>query len=187
MNKLEEKHKQRILGVLVLAALAVIFLPSLFYREQAVEIVDFDAIPPKPTFEPVQVNKPIKPNLEELTQKTLAESQKINPKTESSQKAVPFTTESPKIALNDAGVPEGWIIQVASLKLRENAESLVQALDKDHHKAYIKKANTEAGVFFRVYVGPLIDQSRTLAAKAQIDKAHQVDARILPFDPVSVQ
>ena len=58
---MDENLKQRIVGAAVLLALAIIFLPSLFYKEKRVEIDTVTQIPPSPKIEPVVIPQPSKP------------------------------------------------------------------------------------------------------------------------------
>ena len=58
---MDEKLKQRLVGAMVLMALAVIFLPSLFQQDERQKIDTTSQIPPAPVFEPVIIPKPVKP------------------------------------------------------------------------------------------------------------------------------
>ncbi|WP_226702464.1 SPOR domain-containing protein [Microbulbifer elongatus] len=57
-RRLNDGVKQRIVGALVLAALAVIFLPSLFDREGARYIDVTSQIPPPPDIKPIAIAEP---------------------------------------------------------------------------------------------------------------------------------
>ncbi|WP_295800284.1 SPOR domain-containing protein [uncultured Microbulbifer sp.] len=57
-RRLNDGVKQRIVGALVLAALAVIFLPSLFDREGVRYIDVTSQIPPAPDIEPIVIAEP---------------------------------------------------------------------------------------------------------------------------------
>ena len=57
-GRLNDGFKQRIVGALVLAALAVIFLPSLFDREGARYIDVTSQIPPAPDIQPIEIAAP---------------------------------------------------------------------------------------------------------------------------------
>ncbi|MBX2807086.1 MAG: SPOR domain-containing protein [Cellvibrionaceae bacterium] len=221
---MQEQRKQRLIGLLVLTALAVIFLPSLFHQREPVVIDTATLIPPAPVVAPVIVPKPVKPeafakaqapvaaektvNAEATRSETLkAEAAKpetrkrqmseTNKPTPVSQTPAVFDTGDPAIEtpsirlqqsppqLNKAGVPKGWLLQVASLKLQKSAEKLVKTLRAEKYAAYWERAETAQGEWFRVFVGPYIDQRRAQQAKRQIDKAQKVDARVLRFNPLS--
>ncbi|MFT6388838.1 MAG: DedD protein [Cellvibrionaceae bacterium] len=58
---LEENLKQRLVGAAVLVALAVIFLPALFDKDERTAINTTSLIPPAPVIDPVVVARPNKP------------------------------------------------------------------------------------------------------------------------------
>ncbi|WP_444919592.1 SPOR domain-containing protein [Microbulbifer sp. CnH-101-G] len=57
-GRLNDGFKQRIVGALVLIALAVIFLPSLLDRESKGHISEASQIPAEPDIRPVEIGKP---------------------------------------------------------------------------------------------------------------------------------
>ncbi|MGH1486078.1 MAG: SPOR domain-containing protein [Cellvibrionaceae bacterium] len=59
---LDEKLKQRLVGASVLIALAIIFLPSFFHKDERVSIDTTTQIPPAPVIAPVVIPQPVKPN-----------------------------------------------------------------------------------------------------------------------------
>lgn len=177
---MEEKSKHRLIGALVLLSLAIIFLPSLIYRDNATQeiIVRSQApIPPAPTIEPVEISSPPTPLEPAVRQEStlLFEPEEPTPTEE--------TIVSPR--LTEKGVPEGWLIQVASLSLKKSAEVLVSRLKADSYSAYWESAQTQQGERYRVFVGPQIDKARAEKAKAAIDQSYKVSSRLLRFNPAA--
>ncbi len=206
---MDEHLKQRLVGAAVLIALAVIFLPSFFQRDQRVEIDTRSQIPTAPSIEPIVINKPVKPEntiipkASELFQpatpkpvdkeiaKGSIDSQKaaqavVNQQKENtaSKKA---TTKTAKVdaKLNAKGVPVGWVLQVASFKSKDSAEKFVKTLNQGNDQAYFRQVKTGQGQFYRVYLGPLIDKNQALVKQKTIDKKHKVKSQLLRFNPIS--
>ena len=175
---MEEKSKHRLVGALVLLSLAIIFLPSLIYRDDTTQeiIVRSQApIPPAPLIEPVEIAPPPPKPQAPVESAPLFKPEEPEP--------VAQAPVSPR--LTEQGVPEGWLIQVASLSLKKSAEVLVSRLKADGYSAYWEAAATIQGERYRVFVGPQIDKARAEKAKAAIDRSYQVTSRLLRFNPAA--
>ena len=177
----------------MLIALAVIFLPSLFHRDKRVVVDTTSQIPPPLIVEPVIIPKPQAPkNAKVPPVETL-----FQPDVEASPQPKPLTPDAavkstaatkPKVEkprLNEKGVPVGWVVQVASLKSEKRANVLVDKLLKKNLTAYQQSVNTEKGRFFRVLVGPFIDQATAKAKQKEIDITYKVQSKLLRFNPLS--
>lgn|GEM_PF-3476382 len=184
---MEEKSKHRLVGAIVLFSLAIIFLPSLIYRDDTTtEIVvrSQEPIPPAPVVEPIEIPPMPEPPTPVEPAKPIFEP--AEPIVESEGEAeVEKTTPAPSPRLTETGVPEGWLIQVASLSLKEGADVLVSRLKADNYSAYWELAETEQGDRYRVFVGPQIDKQRAERAKAAIDASYKVSSRLLRFNPAA--
>ncbi|WP_417694782.1 Cell division protein DedD [Pseudomonas sp. E141] len=79
MALLDKAYKQRMVGALVLVALAVIFLPMLFSRqdEQRQVTVDAPAAPQAPSIAPVQVEPVVVPEPEALPQEPVPSDEEL--------------------------------------------------------------------------------------------------------------
>ncbi|MGO4321331.1 SPOR domain-containing protein [Pseudomonas sp. KB_12] len=92
MALLDKAYKQRMVGALVLVALAVIFLPMLFSRqdEQRQVTVDAPAAPQAPSVPPVQVEPVVVPEPQTLPQEPVPSDEEL-----AEQPAVPSTPIAP--------------------------------------------------------------------------------------------
>ena len=92
MALLDKAYKQRMVGALVLVALAVIFLPMLFSRqdEQRQVTVDAPAAPQAPSVPPVQVEPVAVPEPQALPQEPVPSDEEL-----AEQPAVPSTPIAP--------------------------------------------------------------------------------------------
>ncbi|QKS85527.1 SPOR domain-containing protein [Pseudomonas bijieensis] len=92
MALLDKAYKQRMVGALVLVALAVIFLPMLFSRqdEQRQVTVDAPAAPQAPSVPPVQVEPVVVPEPQALPQEPVPSDEEL-----AEQPAAPSTPIAP--------------------------------------------------------------------------------------------
>jgi DedD protein len=192
---------QRIVGALVLVALAVIFVPMLFNREDAGRQVAVDApampkAPAAPVIEtqPVEVPEPeVEPFPEEFEiieeqavtepdapakpidpAPALVEPSPVEPATVQTQ---PETPEEKR--LDTANLPVSWSIQLASLSSRDNAEKLQKTLRSQGYNAYIRTADG----MNRVFVGPLVERGEANRLRDQLQRQQKLDGFVVRFKP----
>jgi DedD protein len=196
---------QRIVGALVLVALAVIFVPMLFNREDANQqiAVDAPAMPEAPAapaieMQPVEVPEPevepIPEKFEIIEERPVAEPDApaapidpapvlVEPESESEPATVqmqPATREATKEKrLDTANLPVSWSVQLASLSNRENAEKLQKTLRSQGYNAYIRTADG----MNRVFVGPLVERAEANRLRDQLQRQQKLDGFVVRFKP----
>ncbi len=190
--------KQRLVGAVVLVALAVIFVPSLL-REQQPEPVDTRTqIPESPAIEPLTFEVPQQPeNVEpapapetmfmpedqsQPAQADLESDAEIQEQAEvtSAQEEAPSGAKNNQLA--EQGV-QGWVVQVASFNNRETANKLRNRLQEQGYKAYVRSVEIDSGTVSRVYIGPKLDRVEAESIKSAVDESLRVDALVLKFQP----
>jgi len=137
--------KERLLGALVLIALAVIFVPFLLEEKRPAAPISDKIITPEPPA-PIKsvVKKPVAPELppslnEQQKQQVVVNNNKL---------------VNSGLTLDPEGGVDAWAIQVASFGDSTNAKRLLSELEKNQYHAYWRKINGMAVVF----VGPYISQ-----------------------------
>lgn len=196
---------QRIVGALVLLALAVIFVPMLFNREDAGRQIVVDApempeAPAAPVIEaqPVEVPEPeVEPFPEEFEIiEENAASQPETPATPINPAPTPVesapapaapesaTAETPPTApeekrLDTANLPISWSVQLASLSSRENADKLQKTLRSQGYNAYIRIADG----MNRVFVGPLVERAEANRLRDQLQRQQKLNGFVVRFKP----
>ncbi|MGP0174448.1 SPOR domain-containing protein [Pseudomonas sp. NCHU5208] len=205
MALLEKGLKQRMVGALVLVALAVIFLPMLLSREDEMRrvVVDAPQMPQAPdtpeiVVEPAEVVEP-----EVLPQEPVpadpqapltAESEAPAPAPQPEQKPAPSSQTSqpapaaepavaaatkPESHLDANSLPISWSVQLASLSSRSGAETLQKTLRSQGYNAYIR---TFDGMN-RVFVGPLIERAEAERLRDQLKRQHKLNGFVVRFQP----
>ncbi|WP_312478618.1 SPOR domain-containing protein [Stutzerimonas nitrititolerans] len=187
---------QRMVGALVLIALAVIFVPMLFNREDDARRVEVDApaMPQTPAMpdvevQPVEVPKPAaEPFPEEF------EIIEEGPETEAQVPAEPITAPpavaeltptppaerpEPEQRLDAANLPVSWSVQLASLSSRESAEALTAKLRSQGYNAYVR---TFEGMN-RVFVGPLVERAEANRLRDVLERQQKLKGFVVRFKP----
>ncbi|WP_193161165.1 SPOR domain-containing protein [Microbulbifer hainanensis] len=199
-GRLNDGFKQRIVGALVLVALAVIFLPSLFDREGARFIDVTSQIPPAPDIQPIEIAAPEPvadaapaPPVNEVFQPDVVEQDsmpaaKLDSSEPVKKKEEPKKSEADAIAqqnsapvLDDRGLPISWVVQVAAYRDEARADKLRSQLMDDGYKAYTRAVTTDKGRFVRVFVGPKVSKADAEAVKRELDRLLKAQTLVLRF------
>lgn len=199
MAVLERGLKQRMVGALVLVALAVIFLPMLFSRDNEprhvrVEAPSRPAMPEVPDFAvaPVTVpeplpNEPIPGSAPETPISALPaqpptavqEPVRKPQATGLGEPAAKAPVRTPEARLDANSLPVSWSVQLASLSNRANAENLQKNLRSQGYNAYIR----QAGKMNRVFVGPVIERAEADRLRALLNRQQKLDGIVVRFEP----
>jgi len=202
---ISERFKQRLVGIIVLAALAIVFVPVFFNLEPSVPIDETSQIPPAPEVEPVTIAEPEPPPVEyrvpdheaafRLDSDLAAQGgdAKTQPPTATQPAKAPQaqervetpTKKAPEAApaLAATGLPESWVIQVASFREASAAEQLNVKLQNGGHKAFVRQGVSGGHAVHRVYVGPHVLRKNADEEKARIDAAYKVKSLVMRFEP----
>ncbi|WP_372874270.1 SPOR domain-containing protein [Pseudomonas sp.] len=200
MALLDKGLKQRIVGALVLLALAVIFLPMLLSRQDELQPVRVDApamprTPAMPQIEvqPVSVPEPV----------IVAEPQSLPEELQAIAEAPPTLevvpapapeepepvvaapapdsapTQAPVSRLDANSLPISWSVQLASLSSRAGAQTLQKTLRSQGYNAYIRHVDG----MNRVFVGPVIERAEANRLREQLNRQHKLSGFVVRFQP----
>lgn len=197
--------KHRLIGAAVLAAVAVLLLPSFFKEKKDYQVNTKSQIPARPNvvaeeFKPPQPVPNIEPAPapETMFVPTEAEPEQTITNVSSvaaSHSSVPSTAavksavtsahaaSVPAMPLNAQSLPDAWVVQVGSFATKEAANKLRDDLQEDGQKAYVRTTASAGGSISRVYIGPKLDRAQAQAIKDQMDKRLKVKSMVMRFQP----
>lgn len=207
MALLDKGLLQRMVGALVLIAIAVIFVPMLFNRQDDLRHVTVDApsIPAAPVVADIQMQPVEVPEaksapegfeiIEEEGDATAATAEDPVPApveplapadpapapapSAPAAPAAPAEPQKPEPRLDHNNLPVSWSIQLASLSNRASAESLQQTLRSQGYNAYIRTADG----MNRVFVGPLVERSEANRLRDVLQRQQKLDGFVVRFKP----
>lgn len=191
MALLDRRLKQRMVGALVLLALAAVFLPMLFNRADQPRAVRVEAPPMPAAPAPLQIETP-EPDVPEPA---LAEAPASATAVEAAAVAAPEPVAPPPPAvappvrsepvaapasrLDGDGLPLSWSVQLVSLSNAARAQELQQRLRQQGHNAYIRSVDGMQ----RVFVGPLLDKSEAQRLAQEIGRQQRLSPIVVRFQP----
>jgi DedD protein len=197
---MEQNIKNRLVGIIVIFAMAVIFLPMILdgsgMRKEKFEIV----IPPPPV---IDSNPQFDTKIIELNAKAEAipelEQQFVDEVSSENQvKRTPVTDEasskqepehaSIKVPATAKAVPAkvggiSWVLQVGSFQDRNKALMQRDKLRKSNIAAvFIEQFNVKNKPSYRVRLGPFVNREQTRVAQNKIKAKHDIDGIIMKYE-----
>jgi DedD protein len=199
----DQNTKQRLVGIAVIFALAVIFLPMILdgsgVRKNTLEVV----IPPQPVvknnpeFEQkiVELHAKVEdlPSLESqfVDERSSENANQIERKTEqkdSGSKSEPVQSQpaskqptQPEAEVTRVG-GDTWVLQVGSYKDRKKALSQRDKLRKSNIAAvFIEKFSIDNELVYRVRLGPFLNRDQSKVALNKIKAKYDIDGLIMKY------
>jgi len=194
--------RQRIVGAVVLVALAVIFLPMVFEFDQPRRLDRRTLIPPQPEIAPVAIPQPqrteamVEPPPFETAfvppEESVEQGDAAAPPVEETKggaattpdtrtDVAPEPSEPPR--LSEQGIPVSWVLQVGSFRERDKATTLTENLRKQGYKAYLRSSTASGKSLHRVFIGPYVLKDKALADKSAVDRKYSVSSLLRKFEP----
>lgn len=188
---MNDQLKQRLVGAIVLVALAVIFVPMLLQGNKRSGIPMFGSnVPAKPAVKageidiPLQVpppapeapatvvEQPVKPasaTAAKTHQPVPAPAPHTPPPTAAATAAVKAPTKPVTAPAKPAAPPaEAWAVQVGSFGESRNALKMRDSLRAKGYPAYVERVQVDGGASYRVRVGPMLVRSDADALQGKL-------------------
>ena len=209
MAAAEGKLKQRIVGAIVLVALAVIFLPMLFKQEdsarevvvQAPPMPEAPAVPQFPVTEiavpepeaddswdePLITEAPVQPESQPstpvLAEPPVAVAQPVPTQPVVSQEPQPVvqqpTPQPAALGIDKNNLPVSWSVQLASLTNKDNAQALRDNYRNKQYNAYVRSVDGT----HRVLIGPLVKQTEAQDMCKRLKTRDGQDCFVVRYEP----
>lgn len=185
----EGRLKQRLVGAIVLVALAVIFIPMLLSGGRKMEMPVFGSNVPERSDE---INNIQHIDIEEMEK---SEAPSINPERIPIAKDLPEPEivkdkESKSIIEQIVNLTEPeekksvikettWVVQVGSFKKKTNALALKEKLRKKKIHAFVERIMKDNKAVYRVRVGPEITRKKAETLKQKLKKEFKLSGLVV--------
>ena len=200
--------KNRLVGTIIIVALAVIFLPDFLDGKKQTNREPFVAVPANPSIKPIVEPEPFPservaraavPAVEVEEAEALDdvyESQETAESQASELQASDDTQPSssmpkPKDELASQTVVEasnelaeedaGWVIQLGSFRHEKNVKSLLSKLERAGYRAFSRKIQTSSGLLNKVFVGPDLDKQKLESALPHLKELTNLKGKVTTF------
>lgn len=192
---MEVRLKERLIGALVVVALAVLVLPWILDDDKGDSqfTSQIPPAPPAPTARAVDLSQP-RPLDEAVFDDSIIAAETTVTSTEAlpdSAAATAATGETAKPVViapvkpeRPAAIAAGFVIQLGTFSNRDNADKLVQTLRSQKFAAYSKVDSRADPAVVRVLVGPMVKREQADAQLARVRTLSGLNAIVVPYDPL---
>ncbi len=202
--------QNRLVGTVIVAAIAIIFLPDVLDGDKKTYQQEFEPIPAAPSidFQPKNQEFP-KDKLSLLPQEQLVDEvalddqieagksegktgsqAKTNKKTivqpiakPGQQYSEPASTQHSNSLPTKAIAEQAWVIQLGSFRHKNNVNELVNKLTKAGYKAFTRPIKTKTGTLTKVFVGPELIKASLEKKLPELKQLTQVEGKVARFYP----
>ncbi len=213
-EKISSQFQNRLVGIIVLVALGVIFLPDILDGKKQHQEEQFAEIPLRPqfesdsnalqSFEPIDLSEQEEQFNQNLpaseTDSTTAsgstssakpgDSGSSNPEASNSalSKNEPSKTEAvkqdSKATSEPAVASSAYTLQLGSFKNAANVNALVKRLRDQGYRAYTVPKKPVDGQLTKVFVGPDISKAKLQKLQTKLDKFTGLKSAVVDYNPL---
>ena len=186
-QELSRGRKRRVVGTIVLLALALIILPQLFDGEGSYQPQVQSRIPERPIItllpepqqvRPVMVGESQSPSANaeaeniELTESAVSNNASDPAEVNSAASVTNLSTDTDsRPTLNAASLPDGWVVQLGTFGDLDNASKLLTDLLAKGYKAYERRSLRDEREMSTILVGPVIVRAEAERLLAELATA----------------
>ena len=200
--------QNRLVGTVIIVALAVIFLPDLLDGKKKTKQDIQVSIPKVP--EVLSMQQPSEVDIEALSQQAqitasieleTAVDDEPSTELESSRPtmSIPTTNNASselnmqpqnsnaslanqtQILIADPQDSAGWVVQLGSFRHQKNVRELINVLEKSGYRTFSRPVQTPSGELTKVFVGPEIEQEKLKMALPHLNEITKLKGRLTPF------
>lgn len=190
--------QNRLVGTIIIVALAVIFLPEILDGEKRHSQDRFESIPERPPMKTVSQPeefpfKEVKDSvtreveivqeqaLDDTPEETIATSQTAGQTDADVALDNSASSEQPIMEPKKEQVQAGWVVQLGSFKHSKNVKDLLRKLEQAGYRAFTRPVRTSSGTLTKVFVGPDLDDSKLQTAIPHLKEVTGLQGRLTPF------
>lgn len=203
--------QNRLVGTVIVAAAAVIFLPDILDGEKRAFQQQFEEIPKKPEFVVKQDKKDFpdaaleelnapQPVVEVSAQDDLlsppqdkkendeVDIAKVNANDNEIEDADPVTateakTENIEPAESSSESTIAWAIQIGSFKDKTNVAALITKLKNAGFTPYTRRVNSRSGQLTQVFVGPEVNKELLTKKLKPLEALISIKGKVIKYNP----
>ncbi len=182
-----ERGRNRLVGAIILASLAVVVLPMLFDGAG----IERRAVPDVATERATRREAPAEPAVADPDDEAWAflddvEARRQEPSLSGQPRHLEVTEpaaepEHTAPALGTDGLPLAWSVQLAAFRDFDNARALRQRLLDDGFDAYLVAERGDDATLHRVAVGPRIDRAAAVQLRSELAERYELEGIVVQF------
>lgn len=196
---MSSQFKNRLVGITILVALVVIFLPALIDGEKDAYQQEFVATPIKPEPQPhsKSYSSPTTVTEEKIVvTEAASEEASVKENGEWSIEEIPDTPVTHNSTVTKSEVVKesvikqkalnkpAWTIQLGAFQNKANIISLMKKLNKAGFQVHTVPRDIIDGQLTRVFVGPNVSKEKLQSQLPRLKRLTNLNGKIVPFNPI---
>jgi DedD protein len=199
--------QNRLVGTVILVAVAVIFLPDLLDGKKESKQNLFVELPSKPSIKKVvspepfdnkKVQQGASRKIEIINELPLDDSNDGQPvelvkNQDITQKAavnspendLPVSSLAQETVVDNATpkflASAGWVVQLGSFRHQKNVRELLNKLEQSGYRAFSRPVQTSSGLLTKVFVGPDLQKDKLEKILPHLKEITALQGRVTPF------
>ena len=190
--------QNRLVGTVILVAVAVIFLPDMLDGKKTSNQDVFVNVPPAPNQKPIvnpepfpaervasATQRPIEivnePALDDEPEPQVATPDETVTAEVSSAGNDDLARQTVVEAPDEASTGNSWVIQLGSFRHQKNVKQLLDKLEDAGYRAFSKPIVTSSGPLTKVFVGPNLDRSTLETAIPHLQELTGLKGKVTTF------
>ncbi|QJR82232.1 SPOR domain-containing protein [Alteromonas pelagimontana] len=187
--------QNRIVGTVILVALAVIFLPDFLDGKKEKNEETFASVPATPTRKPIVDPEPFPSDkVAKAAQRPIevVDDPAVDDGNATGQNASVAKAEAVAIkdnlatqtVVNDpvsADEDGGWVVQLGSFRHQKNVKQLLANLENAGYRAFSRPIKTNSGLLTKVFVGPDLDKASLQSAIPHLQEITGLKGKVTRF------
>lgn len=183
--------QNRLVGTVIVVALAVIFLPDFLDGKKETSKTEFASVPAAPAKKPIvepdefpaeRVAKAAQRPLEVVNEQPVDEPAEVaTAANDSSSAQQDDLARRTVVDQTPAAQDAGWVIQLGSFRHAQNVKQLAQKLEKAGYRTFSRPIKTSSGRLTKVFVGPDLNKQKLESAIPHLKELTGLKGRVTEF------
>ncbi|WP_137166537.1 SPOR domain-containing protein [Salinimonas lutimaris] len=183
--------QNRLVGTVIVVALAVIFLPDFLDGKKETSKTEFASVPAAPAKKPIvepdefpaeRVAKAAQRPLEVVNEQPVDEpAEAATAADDSSPAQQDDLARRTVVDQTPAAQDAGWVIQLGSFRHVQNVKQLAQKLEKAGYRTFSRPIKTSSGRLTKVFVGPDLNKQKLESAIPHLKELTGLKGRVTEF------
>lgn len=190
--------QNRLVGTVILVALAVIFLPDFLDGKKTSNDDAFVSVPAAPARKPIVNPEPFpsdrvanatqhpveivdEPALDDEPAVGTTAADAVAQAAPAAQSEDELASQTVVEAPEETAVNTGWVVQLGSFRHQKNVKDLLDKLEKAGYRAFSRPIQTSSGPLTKVFVGPDLNRDNLEAALPHLQEVTELKGKITSF------
>ncbi|MDP5040492.1 MAG: SPOR domain-containing protein [Paraglaciecola sp.] len=197
--------QNRLVGTVILVAIAVIFLPDLLDGKKESKQDLFVELPTKPSikkvlapesFDTQKVQLSASRQIEIINESAVDEPEVSSSPVEIQQQVSPKEAENTGLSDEPSSLAKetvvdneqpkslasaGWVVQLGSFRHQKNVRELLTKLEQSGYRAFSRPVQTSSGLLTKVFVGPELQKDKLEKVLPHLKEITALQGRVTPF------